>query len=361
VRGVHLEEDLMDDSVSARASSGGFVSGYRDVIAGIILAGAVAAAAVSIAPHMPKSAPLPSMVLALIIAMALHPLTRNPVFEPGLTFCAKPLLKWAVALLGMRVAFGDIIELGAPVAMMVVASMAATILTSMAIAKVLNQNRFFGILVGSATAVCGASAALATSTVLPNYNGRDTDLAFVIVGVNLIATLAMLVYPPICLFLGFDDQTTGIMLGGTIHDVGQVVGAGYAVSDTAGNAAAIVKLFRVFLLLPVVLIFGSYVSRLTGRHGEARVAVPVFAIVFLILCIANSILSSISSIAAEYHVVKYIAVELSTWGLLLALAAIGLNTSIKSIFSLGWRHLANLMGATIVILTMMTTSLVLFR
>jgi uncharacterized integral membrane protein (TIGR00698 family) len=261
----------------------------------------------------------------------------------------------------MRVAFGDIIELGAPVAMMVVASMAATILTSMAIAKVLNQNRFFGILVGSATAVCGASAALATSTVLPNYQGRETDLAFVIVGVNLIATLAMLVYPPICLFLGFDDQTTGIMLGGTIHDVGQVVGAGYAVSDTAGNAAAIVKLFRVFLLLPVVLIFGSYVSRLTGRHGEARVAVPVFAIVFLVLCIANSILSSIHSIAAEYHVVKYVAVELSTWGLLLALAAIGLNTSIKSIFSLGWRHLVNLIGASVVILTMMTTSLVLFR
>jgi len=310
---------------------------------------------------MPKAFPLPAMVIALIVAMALHPFARSPVFEPGLTFCAKPLLKWAVALLGMRVAFGDIVQLGAPVAMMVVASMTATILTSIILARLLKQNPFFGILVGSATAVCGASAALATSTVLPNYKGRDTDLAFVIVGVNLLATLAMLAYPPLCLFLGFDDQTTGVMLGGTIHDVGQVVGAGYAVSDTAGNAAAIVKLFRVFLLLPVVLVIGSYVTHLTGRHGQARVAVPVFAIVFLILCIVNSVLSSISSIAPDYQVIKSIAVGLSTWGLLLALAAIGLNTSIKSISALGWRHLANLMGATFVILAVMTTSLVLFR
>jgi uncharacterized integral membrane protein (TIGR00698 family) len=350
----------MEGSVSARAPRG-LVSSYRSLVAGIALAGVVAVAAVLTAPHMPKSIPIPAMVLALIFAMVLHSFTRNPIFQPGLTFCAKPMLKWAVALLGMRVAFGDIIDLGAPVAVMVVASMIATILASMFLAKVLKQNPFFGILMGSATAVCGASAALATSTVLPNYDGRDTDLAFVIVGVNLLATFSMLAYPPLCLLLGFDDRTTGVMLGGTIHDVAQVVGAGYAVSDTAGNAAAIVKLFRVFLLLPVVLAFGSYVTRLTGNHGQARVAVPMFAIVFLVLCIINSVLSSISSIAPAYHVVKQIAVELSTWGLLLALAAIGLNTSIKSMFALGWRHLASLFCATATILVIMTTSLALFQ
>ena len=350
----------MEGSVSARAPRAGFAPSYRNFIAGIVLAGAVSVAAVIAAPHMPKSIPLTAMVLALLVAMALHSLTRIPIFAPGLTFCAKPLLKWSVALLGMRVAFGDIIDLGAPVAVMVVVSMIATIAASMLLAKVLKQNPFFGILVGSATAVCGASAALATSTVLPNYKGRDTDLAFVIVGVNLLATLAMLAYPPLCSFLGFDERTTGVMLGGTIHDVAQVVGAGYAVSDTAGNAAAIVKLFRVFLLLPVVLAFGSYVTRLTGRHEEARVAVPVFAIVFLILCVINSVMSSISSIAPEYHVIKQIAVEFSTWGLLLALSAIGLNTSVKSMFSLGWRHLAGLFCATATILIVMTTSLALF-
>jgi uncharacterized integral membrane protein (TIGR00698 family) len=357
---AHPRGDFMEGSASARASVGGFAAGYRDIVAGVLFAGFVSALAVGLAPHMPKAVPLPAMVIALIIAMALHPIARNPVFKPGLTFCAKPLLRWAVALLGMRVALGDIIGLGIPVALVVVVSMAATIVAGVVFSKLLKQNLFFGILVGSATAVCGASATLATSTVLPNYPGRDTDVAFVVVGVNLLATLAMLVYPPICIFLGFDDRTTGIMLGGTIHDVAQVVGAGYAVSDTAGNAAAIVKLFRVFLLLPVVLIIGWYVTQATGRRGEARVAVPTFAIVFLILCIINSIFSSITSIAPDYKFLKAIAVGCSTWGLLLAIAAIGLNTSIKAIADLGWRHIANLVGTAGVILGVMTTGLMLF-
>jgi uncharacterized integral membrane protein (TIGR00698 family) len=261
----------------------------------------------------------------------------------------------------MRVAIGDIIDLGAPVAIIVMASMAATIFAGVAMAKLLKQNVFFGMLVGSATAVCGASAALATSTVLPNYKGRDTDVAFVVVGVNLLATVAMLLYPPLCLYLGFDEKTTGVMLGGTIHDVAQVVGAGYAISDTAGNAAAIVKLFRVFLLLPVVLILGFYVSRLVGKREEARVALPTFAIVFLVLCIINSICSTIPAITASYHEVKSVAVEVSTWGLLLAISAIGLNTSMKAMSDLGWRHIANLMVTTIVILAAVTMGLAYIR
>ena len=100
----------------------------------------------------------------------------------------------------------------------------------------------------------------------------------------------MVVYPPICILLGFDAQTTGVMLGATIHDVAQVVGAGYAVSEPIGNTAVIVKLFRVFLLLPVVLGIGWYFTRLGIKHGQPRVPVPVFALVFLALCLLNSAL-----------------------------------------------------------------------
>jgi len=347
----------MEGSISIRGARPAQTARHRDVVTGIGLAALVSGIAVLLAPNMPKALPLPAMVIALILAISLHGFARNATFQPGLAFCAKPLLRWAVALLGMRVAIGDIINLGAPIAIMVIASMAATIVAGVGLAKLLKQNVFFGMLVGSATAVCGASAALATSTVLPNYKGRDTDVAFVVVGVNLLATLAMLAYPPICIFLGFDDRITGIMLGGTIHDVAQVVGAGYAISDTAGNAAAIVKLFRVFLLLPVVLMLGFYVSRLVGKREEARVAMPTFAIMFLVLCIINSICSSIPAIAEGYHAVKSFAVELSTWGLLLAISAIGLNTSMKAMANLGWRHIANLVGTTLVIAMLMTLGL----
>src|SRR5262249_59064837 len=110
-----------------------------------------------------------------------------------------------------------------------------------------------GGLVGVGGGVGGARAPLATSGVVPDYPGKRADIAFVVVAVNARATLAMLISPPLCIVLGFDAQTTGVMLGGTIHDVAQVVGAGYAVSGAVGNNAVIVKLFRVFLLLPMVL------------------------------------------------------------------------------------------------------------
>jgi uncharacterized integral membrane protein (TIGR00698 family) len=219
----------------------------------------------------------------------------------------------------------------------------------------------FGALVGVGTAVCGASATLATSTVVPDYAGKRADIAFVVVAVNALATLAMLIYPPLCILLGFDGQTTGVMLGGTIHDVAQVVGAGYAVSGAVGNTAVIVKLFRVFLLLPMVLGVGWYFTRIGMRHGEAHVPVPVFAIVFLLLCLVNSVVPLMPSLAPVYASVKSVLVEVSTWGLLLAIGALGLGTSVKTIIGLGWRHITTVLGASVVIFAVVTGGLLLTR
>src|SRR5262249_28091086 len=88
--------------------------------------------------------------------------------------------------------------------------------------------------------------------------------------VNALSTLAMVVYPLLCVWLGFDAQTAGIMLGATIHDVAQVVRAGYAVSETAGNTAVIVKLFRVFLMLPLVLAIGWLFQGEPWQHPPPR-------------------------------------------------------------------------------------------
>jgi uncharacterized integral membrane protein (TIGR00698 family) len=167
----------------------------------------------------------------------------------------------------------------------------------------------------------------------------------------------MLIYPPLCHLLGFDSQTTGVMLGGTIHDVAQVAGAGYAVSDTVGNAAVIVKLFRVFLLLPVVLAIGWHFTRSGARHGEARVPVPVFAVVFLALCIFNSVVPLFPAFVPLYAPVKSFLVDVSTWGLLLAIGALGLGTSVQTIAGLGWRHITTVLGASAVIFIVVTGGL----
>lgn len=331
----------------------------RRAAPGFALAAAVAVAAYGVNRVIGAWVPIPAMVLALLIGIALYPVAARPVCRPGLVFCGKVLLRWAVACLGLRVALADIASLGTAVAILVIVAMAATITAGFAFARLLGQPPGYGALAGAATAVCGASATLATATVVPPYQGKEADVAFVVVAVNSLATGAMLLYPLICRELGFDPQVTGVMLGGTIHDVAQVVGAGYAVSEPVGNVAVIVKLFRVFLLLPVVLTIGWYFTRLGTAQRHARVPVPMFALVFLLLCLVNSFAPYAPAAAPLYAPAKAALGVFSTWGLLIAIAALGLDTSPAAVAKLGWRHVATVSGTTVVILIFVTIGLLL--
>jgi uncharacterized integral membrane protein (TIGR00698 family) len=304
---------------------------------------------------------IPAMVVALLIGIVLNPIAARPIFQPGLIFCVKQLLRWAVALMGLRIALSDIAALGLGTGVVVVIAMVITIVSGFLAARALGLPSPFGALVGVGTAVCGASATLATSAVVPEYQGKDADVVFVVVGVNALATLAIVLYPPLCVALGFNPQTTGVMLGATIHDVAQVAGAGYAVSEAVGNAAVIVKLFRVFLLLPVVLGIGWWFMRQGATARAASVPVPVFAFVFLALCIVNSVLPSVHALAPLYAHVKDALVLASTAGLLIAIGALGLNTSLMAIGALGWRHIVAVCATTVVILVVATGGLLLIR
>lgn len=334
-------------------------SAFKALGPGLALSLAVAIAGVGLAPVIGLVFPVPAMVLALVVGIALSGVGARPVFRDGLTFAVKTLLRWAVALLGLRIALGDIWALGPGVAFLVVVAMALTVIAGFLAARALGKDAALGALAGSATAVCGASAALATSTVLPKYQGKEADIVFVVIAVNALSTLAMVLYPPIGVALGFDAQALGILLGATIHDVAQVVGAGYAVGEETGNAAVVVKLFRVFLLLPVVLAIGWWFTRIGRAHGEARVAVPGFALVFLALCVANSVIPAVPSVDAFYQPLRAVLVDASTWGLLIAIGALGLGTSFKAIAKLGWGHVALVTFTTLVILVVATGGLLL--
>lgn len=336
-------------------------AGLRKLGPGLLLSALVAAAAMAAAPVVALAVAIPAMVIALIIGIALNGVASRPVFQPGITFAVKKVLRWAVALLGLRIALGEIIDLGIGIAGLVVVSMTVTVLAGFLLARWLGQAPEYGALAGAGTAVCGASATLATATVLPDYRGKEADVAFTVVAVNALSTVAMVAYPLMCIWLGYDALTTGAMLGATIHDVAQVVGAGYAVSEPVGNTAVIVKLFRVFLLLPVVLAIGWYFARVGAPTGEAKVPVPVFALVFLALCIVNSIMPSMPALMPVYEPVRTVLVHASTAGLLIAIAALGLGTSVGAIRALGWRHLATVTGTTLVILAVVVVGIAVIR
>jgi uncharacterized integral membrane protein (TIGR00698 family) len=333
----------------------------RAVLPGLALSALIAVSAVTAAPLVARVAPIPAMVIALLIGIALNPLARRPWFQPGIVFCLRSILRWAVALLGLRIALGDIAALGIGTAALVVISMAATLGAGFLLARLFALNAGYGALAGAGTAICGASATLATSAVVPNYRGKEADVAFVVVAVNALSTLAMVLYPLACAWLGFDQQITGVMLGATIHDVAQVVGAGYAVSDAAGNTAVIVKLFRVFLLFPVLLVIGWGFARPSNAADAARLSIPGFALVFVALCLLNSAIGWLPAVAPAYALIKPPLVEASTWGLLIAISALGLGTSLPAIAALGWRHVATVLGTTVVILAVVTAGLVILR
>jgi uncharacterized integral membrane protein (TIGR00698 family) len=338
-------------------------SSFRPLVPGFLLALAVAVAAVVAAPLLKAATGgrlgLPDMVIALVIGIALNRLAGDPRIEPGLTFCVKKLLRWAIGLLGLRIAFGDIIGLGVGTALLVVASMALTVVAAIALARLLDRDAGFGALAGAANAVCGASATLATATVVPDYRQKSADIAFTVVMANAVSTVVMLVYPQVAQWLGYDDRLTGILLGATIHDMAQVVGAGYAVSEPVGNTAVIVKLFRVFLLLPVVLLIGWWFVARGDQAGTAKVPVPVFAVVFLALAALNSLMVASPALAGAvaYAPVKALLGEVSRWGLLVAIAALGLGTSVRALFAIGWRHVAVFMGTTVAILALVVAGL----
>lgn len=271
------------------------------------------------------------------------------------------MLRIAIGLLGLRIAMGDIPGLGLGTLGLVLLSMALTIVAAIWLARALGQEAGYGALAGAANAVCGASAALAMTTVVPPYKNKDADTAFTVVMANVVSTLVMLVHPPLCNWIGLSPQEIGGMLGATIHDMAQVIGAGYAVSEVAGNTAVVVKLFRVFLLLPVVLLIGWWFMRRGEQAGDAKVPMPVVVIVFLVLALLNTIAMKLPEIAQYYIPAKAFLSNLSTWGLLLAIAALGLGTSISAIVAVGWRQVAVFMGATIALLVIVICGILVLR
>jgi uncharacterized membrane protein YadS len=123
----------------------------------------------------------------------------------------------------------------------------------------------------------------------------------------------------------------------------------------------VVKLFRVFLLFPVVLIIGWSFARRAVTTDAGRIPLPVFALVFVALCVLNSIASSVAGIAPLFAQIKAPLIEASTWGLLIAISALGLGTSLPAIAALGWRHVATVTGTTVVILVVVISGLLMLR
>lgn len=323
----------------------------RALAPGLMLAVTVAMAAQFLSGHYGA----PVMLMAILLGMPLHFMAEDDRAGPGIDLAARGLLRAGVALLGLRVSLDMVSAIGWPFVALVAGSVAALILGSVALARRLGRDRAFGLLTGGSVAICGASAAMALSSILPRGADRDAaerDLSFTVITVTALSTVAMIVYPMLASGLGLDGHRTGLFLGATIHDVAQVVGAGYSVSEETGDIATVVKLIRVTLLAPVVLI-AAVVLRQAGRAGGARPPLlPGFVVVFLILAAANSA-----------HLVPApllsLADTLSRALLVAAVAAVGMKTSLARMAQVGPGSVVLLLGQTVMLALLIAVPLLL--
>ena len=272
-----LYNDLTDELVTP--------SGWQALIPGLIVAGLATLAAGYLADHYG----VPLTLMALLVGLALNFLGSDERLGPGLAFASRTLLRVGIVLVGLRVTIGQMADLG-PLAFATVALIvAATLATGALLGRSLGFGAAFGTLAGGSVAICGASAALAFATLLGERRIDRAQLALVLVGVASASAFAMFAYPILAHLLDLSDRQAGFMLGASIHDVAQALGAGYAVSPEAGGTATIVKLTRVALLAPALAVVALYLPRENGRRSSGG-ALPWFVIGFFVVAALNSLL-----------------------------------------------------------------------
>ncbi|MBV0893571.1 putative sulfate exporter family transporter [Paracoccus sp. Z118] len=311
-----------------------------DLFPGFAVSALIAATAQFLSEHYGA----PAMLLALLLGLALNFLAEEGTrTAPGIAVTARTVLRLGVALLGARISAGMLAQLGWPLVLLVIGGVIATILFALLAARVVGRRWRFALLTGGSVAICGASAAMAIAAVLPRHERSERDLVFTVLAVTVLSTVAMVIYPMLADPFGFDDRTAGVFLGGTIHDVAQVVGAGFSISPEAGETATLVKLIRVAMLAPVVLVF-SVIIRAQGQAeatgGKRPPLLPSFVVGFLLLAAANS-LGLIPAALAEA------AGAVSRWCLLISIAAVGVKTSLGKMLEVGGGAIALLVIETL--------------
>ena len=306
------------------------IKNYTPGLLVCILAGILAA-------HISKITMIPVMLLAIIIGLLLHVLNSVSILKDGINWSSRGLLYTGVALMGLRIDLTDLSQVGFMAPLFVIITLITTLLVGYAIARALGQSKDFSILMSGAVGICGVSAAAAICSALEDNPLRDAQLAITVAGITVLSTLAMLLYPFISNALNLNILESGIFMGGGIHNVSQAVGAGYAVSNEAGDLAVIFKLIRVSMLLPVIIIISLVWGKGSSTpypnvRSKLKASTPPFLVVFCLLALL-SCLNIVPDLAKNAGNIS------AHWALIISLVAIGIKTDTRLVMKVGAKPL----------------------
>ena len=261
------------------------------------------------------------IVLGMVYANSLR-MHLPATWSPGIQYCSKRILRLGIILYGFRLTFQDVVAVGMPAIIVDLIVVTVTILRGVLIGRLLKLDREVALLTSIGSGICGAAAVLGAEATM---HTKPYKTAVAVATVVIFGTVAMFVYPAVYRtgVLGLDATQMGIYSGSTLHEVAHAVGAGNAMGEQVAGVAIIVKMIRVMLLVPVLIILGWWLAssrKATTEGGKRKVAVPWFAFGFLLVIGFNSF----GLLPAG--VVDWIN-EFDTFLLTMAMCALGAETS----------------------------------
>ena len=270
-----------------------------------------------------------ALLIVIVLGMVWTSLIPLPdAAQPGVRFAQRPILRWAVAGLGFRLGLAEIAKIGAPALVVVTIATFSSLAFGWWIARRLGIGEKLGLLLGVGGAICGASAVVAADSVV---QGEKRDSAIALGVITLLGTIGIVIYPLIQRAAGMSDFLYGVWNGASLHEMAQVVAAGFAVSDEAARVATVVKLARIALLAPVVLGLSAWLRRRNQATGQPHVSpVPWFLVLFVVFAIVNS-----SGILPASWIA--LARRIDLWLLCVGMAGVGLVTGFGDLRAAGIR------------------------
>ncbi|MDF7807681.1 putative sulfate exporter family transporter [Pontiellaceae bacterium B12219] len=294
---------------------------------GILLAIALGIVAFAVSRHVHA---LNTVCTAILIGMVWGNLFERAVpARNGLDFTERHILPVAIALMGLELNFATLHDLGWTAVLIVIPAMAASILSAVVIGRLLKLPARTALLLGVGNSVCGSSAILAAA---PTIKPEKHDCAVAIAAVNLMGTIGLFVLPHLALMLELGDIRTAYLLGGSLQAVGQVAAAGLSVSDWIGNQAVVIKMLRVLMIGPIILMLSVMLGSKARSEGRPRSPVPGYIIGFAVCALLGSL----------FRTEQVVLLQLRTLGgglMVMAMVAIGSKIQFKTLLRQGSKAL----------------------
>ena len=317
-----------------------------EVFPGLVVSVLLATAAFLLArePFVRDTLHVSPLLLVILLGMALRGVLPLPAWAgPGVLLAQRPVLRWAVAGLGFRLSLGEIVRIGGPGLVVVVASTFVALVAGWWIGRRLGLNDKFATLLSVGGGICGASAVVAADTVV---QAEKHDSALALGVITLLGTVGIVFYPWIGRAAGMGDPLYGMWDGASLHEMAQVVAAGAAFSAEATRIATVVKLTRIALLAPVVFFLAWRARRALATAGtpadgrpEAGRAprislVPWFLVLFVLFAAFNSTGWLARPLVQRIQ-------DGDTLLLCVGMAGVGLQTSFSDLGRAGWAPIAS--------------------